>query len=205
MKALKFFRIYVLHSKVISYVPNAAVKDVLTQPDSEGKRGKWIAKIMEYDVDIKPTKLVKGQGLAKLLAESNCQALGLHVMTEDLAQEENQAELEKENIMDFYFASTWYVDIVYFLLYLQCPEHLDRKDARSLKLRTTKYCLVEQQLFWKDPGGILLRCLDKPEIEGVISESHEGACGGHKYWKATTYKILRVGYFWPSLFAYVYQ
>ena len=82
MKALKFFRIYVLHSKVISFVPNAAVKDVLTQPDSEGKRGRWIAKIMEYDVEIRPTKLVKGQGLAKMLAESNYQALGLYVMAE---------------------------------------------------------------------------------------------------------------------------
>ena len=30
VKALKFFRIYVLHSKVISYVPNATIKDVLT-------------------------------------------------------------------------------------------------------------------------------------------------------------------------------
>ena len=55
-----------------------------------------------------------------------------------------------------------------FFLFLQCPEHLDRKAARSLKLRTIKYCLVEQQLFWKDPGGILLKCLDKIEIEGVI-------------------------------------
>ena len=71
VKALNFFRIYVSHSKIIAYVPNTAIKDVLTQPDSEGKRGKWISKIMEYDVDIKPTKLVKGQGLAKLIAESN--------------------------------------------------------------------------------------------------------------------------------------
>ena len=87
--------------------------------------------------------------------------------------------------MDYYLTSTWYADIVYFLLYLQCPEKLDRKAARSLKLKTTKYCLVEERLFWKDPGSNLLRCLDKSEIEGVISESHEGACGGHKYWKAT--------------------
>ena len=144
VKALKFFRIYVLHSKFISYVPNAVVKDVLTQPDSEGKRGKWIAKIMEYDVDIRPTKLVKGQGLAKLLAESNCQALGLHVMAKELAQEEDQAILEREKIMDYYSASTWYADIVYFLLFLQCPEHLDRKAARYLKLKATKYCLVEE-------------------------------------------------------------
>ena len=116
VKALKIFRIYVLHSKVIAYVPNAAIKDVLTQPSSEGKRGKWIAKIMEYDVDIRPTKLVKGQGLAKLLAESNCEALGLHLMEEQPTQEENQAELKKEKIMDFYSACTWYADIVYFLL-----------------------------------------------------------------------------------------
>ena len=53
--------------------------------------------------------------------------------------------------------------------------------------------------------GILLICLDKTEIEGVIFESHEGACGGQKYWKATTYKILRAGYYWPSLFSDVYQ
>ena len=51
-------------------------------------RGKE-AKITEYDVDIRPTKLVKGQGLAKLLAKSNCQALGLHVMAEELAQKED--------------------------------------------------------------------------------------------------------------------
>ena len=60
VKALKFFRIYVLHSKVVAYVPNSAVKEILAQPDSEGKRGRWIAKVMEYDVEIKPTKLVKG-------------------------------------------------------------------------------------------------------------------------------------------------
>ena len=66
------------------------------------------------------------------------------------------------------------------MLFLQCFEHLDIKAARYLKLKATKYCLVEEQLFWKDPGGILLRCLDKSQIEGVISESHQGACGGHK-------------------------
>ena len=47
---------------------------------------------MKYDVDIKPTKLVKGQGLAKLLDDSNCQDLGLHLMAEWPVQEELQAE-----------------------------------------------------------------------------------------------------------------
>ena len=69
VKALKAFRIYVLQSKITAYVPNYAVKDVLAQSDVEGKRGEGIAKIQEYDLDIKPTKLIKGQGLAKLLTE----------------------------------------------------------------------------------------------------------------------------------------
>ena len=69
-------------------MPNAAVKDILTQPDSEGKRSHWIAKIMEYDVEIKPTKLVKGQGLAKLLTESDCQDIGLNVVSNEIFEEE---------------------------------------------------------------------------------------------------------------------
>ena len=116
----------------------------MTQLDNEGKRGKWIAKIMEYDVKIRPTKLVKGQGLAKLLADSNCQALGLDLKAEQPTQEEIQAEQEKEKIMDHYAESTWYADIVHFILYLQCPEHLDKKATRSLKLKTTKYSSIEK-------------------------------------------------------------
>ena len=82
---------------------------------------------MEYDVEIKPTKLVKGQGLAKLLADSNCEALGLHLMAEQSVLEELQAGKDKEKIMDRYADSVWYADTFHFLLYLQCPEHLDKK------------------------------------------------------------------------------
>jgi hypothetical protein len=60
----------------------SSVKDILIQPDIDGRRGKWIAKILEFDLEIKPTKLIKGQGLAKLLAESNCKALGINFINE---------------------------------------------------------------------------------------------------------------------------
>ena len=77
VKAHKDFRVYVFHSKVIAYVPSGSVKDILIQPNIYRTRGKWIAKILEFDLEIKPTKLVKGQGLSKLLAESNYEALGI--------------------------------------------------------------------------------------------------------------------------------
>jgi hypothetical protein len=68
-----------------------SVKDILIQPDIDGRRSKWIAKILEFDLEINPTKLVKGQGLAKLLDESNCKYLGVNFI--NTCSENQQAEL----------------------------------------------------------------------------------------------------------------
>jgi hypothetical protein len=91
VKPLKSFRFYVLHSRVIAYVPSAVVKEILIQPDIGGKKSKWITKILEFDLVINPTKLVKGQGLAKLLAESNCSTLGVNFIHS--CSENQQVEL----------------------------------------------------------------------------------------------------------------
>jgi len=44
---------------------------MLCQSDADGRRGKWITKIEEFYMLIKPTKLIKGKGLARLMAEEN--------------------------------------------------------------------------------------------------------------------------------------
>jgi hypothetical protein len=81
VKSLKAFRVYILQAKVIAFVPSSSVKDVLVQPDIDGKRSKWIARLIEFDVEIKLAKLIKGQGLAKLLAEENYKLLDINLMS----------------------------------------------------------------------------------------------------------------------------
>ena len=78
VKALKSFRVYVLQYEITAYVPSSAVKEILVQPNCEGKGGKWITKILEYNLNKNPTQLIKGQGLAKLMTKSNCKAIGLY-------------------------------------------------------------------------------------------------------------------------------
>ena len=34
----------------------------------------------------------------------------------------------------------------------------------------------------------------------MLNDCHGGACGGHLFGLSTAQKILRVGYFWPSIF-----
>ena len=37
-----------------------------------------------------------------------------------------------------------------------------------------------------------------------MAEFHEGICGGHYNWRATTHKILKAGFYWPKLFGDVF-
>ena len=62
-------------------MPSNVAKKILTQPNPEEKREKRIAILLEYDLEIKPMKLVKGQGLAKLMNDLNCESLQLNFLS----------------------------------------------------------------------------------------------------------------------------
>jgi hypothetical protein len=68
-----------------------------------------------------------------------------------------------------------------------------------------KYCILNGNLYYKDVGGILLNCLLKYEDDKALQEFHEGDCGGDLSWKNTANKILRAGFYWPTLFADVHK
>jgi hypothetical protein len=119
IKSLKHFRVFIGYSKVIGYVPNSAVKDVLSQVEGLGSRGRWISKIQEYDLEIKPTKLIKGQGLEKMLTESNERMVERALdMVNQISNEEWHPNLLKLEQVD------WYTDIIFYLKNLTCPRHL---------------------------------------------------------------------------------
>ena len=67
-------------------------------------------------------------------------------------------------------------------------------------MKAMKYCILDNVLFFKYHGGILLNCLLKYEADKVMQEFHAGDCGGHLYWKTTVDKILRVVFYFPTLF-----
>ena len=43
----------------------------------QGIKGKWVSKIQEYDLEIKPIDLIKGHGIAKMLTQENEKSLGI--------------------------------------------------------------------------------------------------------------------------------
>lgn len=190
VKVIKDFRVYILYSHIIAYVPNSVVKDILTQNGPEGKRGKWIATILEYDIEIKPNKLIKGQGFAKIMDESNYQTLDINF----ISALDDQEGMATPSISEPFIDSPWYADIIFVLQNLQAPPGLTRTKTRFLKMKSLKYCIIDNALFWKESHGILLNCLLKNEADKIMQEFHVGDCGGPLYWKTTADKILRDGF-----------
>jgi hypothetical protein len=90
IKALNEFRVYIFYYHTMDYVSNSFVKEILTQRDLEGKREKWIVLLLEYDLNIRPTNLIKGQGLTNLMAQSNCELFGINFIVDLLADSEEE-------------------------------------------------------------------------------------------------------------------
>ena len=44
-----------------------------------------------------------------------------------------------------------------------------------------------------------LRCIEGEEAKYVPKEVHRGVCGDHMRAKSLVKKIMRIGYFWPTM------
>jgi len=94
----------------------------------------------------------------------------------------------------------WYKDLAYLLHHGACPENLNPRERRALRLKSSHYCLINSMLLQINYDGVLLRCLKREDTDKVLKELHDGPAGGHFAGNTTTHKILRDNYYWPTLF-----
>ena len=69
-KVVKHFCPYLLRSHTKIIVPHSTIRSLLIQKKIGDRRGNWLTTLQEYDLEIKLAKLVKGQGLCKLVEEA---------------------------------------------------------------------------------------------------------------------------------------
>ena len=84
-----------------------------------------------------------------------------------------------------------YSGIIHFLQKLEVPPGLTPNQACALKIKSVKFCIIDNLLYWKELSGVLLRCLDKEESVQVMHHFHSSTSGGHHYWKTIAHKILK--------------
>ena len=123
--------------------------------------------MIEFNIELKPTKLVRGQRLAKLLAKGNYRSLNIDFLCtieksgQTNEQEETTETKRKQSVVENLASCNSYAGIINFILKLEIPSEFTQSQAITIKLRVAKYCINDNLLYWRDPSRVLLRCLDK--------------------------------------------
>nr|KYP54877.1 Gypsy retrotransposon integrase-like protein 1 [Cajanus cajan] len=78
-------------------------------------------------------------------------------------------------------------------------ELTDLIESKKLRTQAARYSIVSGELYIRGFSTPLLRCLDQQQADYVIREIHEGICGSHSGGRTLATKVLRAGYYWPTL------
>ena len=163
--------------------------------------------------------------MKKYLEEVKSQISGLEVKFVQIPREENEYadRLAKAASVEFMNASEQVLSFVQtssliddgaqmqeiaveenwttpLIAYLQSGTLLDEKDAtRKLKVQASRFVMIRDVLYKRSFSRPYLRCLTHDEADYVMREVHEGICGNHSGAQSLVHKLIRAGYYWPTM------
>ncbi|XP_025637138.1 uncharacterized protein [Arachis hypogaea] len=92
---------------------------------------------------------------------------------------------------------SWLDPISRYLEHAETPPN--QKEAEFIKREAPKYTIIQGQLYKRGLHQPLLKCLRPDQTDYVLREVHEGCCGHHIGGRSLARKIIRAGYYWPTM------
>ena len=75
----------------------------------------------------------------------------------------------------------------------------DPKEAAKIRVRSARFTNHKGSLYKRGFFTPILKCIAGKDTEYVLREVHEGICGNHIRARALAGKVLRHGYYWPTI------
>ena len=75
----------------------------------------------------------------------------------------------------------------------------EKEAVRKIKVRAVRFVLIKDVLYKKGFSRPYLRCLGNEEADYVMREVHEGICRNHLGSRSLVQKLVRAGYYWPTM------
>ncbi|XP_030494776.2 uncharacterized protein LOC115710556 [Cannabis sativa] len=92
---------------------------------------------------------------------------------------------------------TWMTPIMDYLEKEILPE--DKIEARKLRYPAAWYVIYDGRLYRRSFSQPLLKCIDGAECDYILHEVRGGICDNHAGGNSLSLKIMRQGYYWPTL------
>lgn len=90
------------HTKVI--VPFSSVRNLLVKKELGEKRENWVIALQEYDIEIRPTKIVKGQGFCRMIARAS-----------SISADEGSGNIVQISEVNLNESESQYFDLIFYL------------------------------------------------------------------------------------------
>ncbi|XP_072092774.1 uncharacterized protein [Arachis hypogaea] len=92
---------------------------------------------------------------------------------------------------------SWQNSYIQYLRHGSIPNEI--QDKKKFKRQSSFFTLLNNILYRRGYSRPLLKCLDRAEADLILSDAHEGICGIHAGARSLAQKILRAGFYWPTL------
>ncbi|XP_024024059.1 uncharacterized protein K02A2.6-like [Morus notabilis] len=165
------------------------------------KMGAYLRKVKEELVKYKNYEILQipraenanADALAKLASSKDADTLGV-VPIEELERPTIEEHAKAFSVQE---GENRMTPLIRYLMDAQMPNNKD--EARRIRYRAARYLLYDGLLYRRGYSTPLQRCLDDAEAQKVLQEIHEGICGNHTGGQSLALKVLRQGYYWPTL------
>ncbi|GKB34966.1 reverse transcriptase domain-containing protein, partial [Tanacetum coccineum] len=91
----------------------------------------------------------------------------------------------------------WMTPIIEYLKEGTLPD--DIKEANKLRIKARQYELLEGIIYRRSFLKPWLQCVGPLQADYVIREIHEGSCSMHAGPRSVVAKVMRLGYYWPTM------
>jgi hypothetical protein len=186
--AINKFRHYITGYSTLVHTDHSAIKYLMNKPITNARVTRWLLLLQEFDITI-----VDRPGKENVVVDF------LSRLTPD-----DDTPVDDSFPDEYLFAvsahSPWYADIANYLVAGKLPPHLSHREKRRIIQQSARYSWISGCLFHTGLDQEIRRCIREDEVYDLLKACHDGPCGGHFADKRTTHKILRMGYYWPSLF-----
>ena len=187
--AVNKFRHYITGYEVFVHTDHSAIRNLMNKSITSGRVTRWLLLLQEFNITMLDRPGKENQ-VADFL--SRLQNPGEVVPVED--------SFPDENLFAISIVTPWYADLANYLSTGRTPPHFTPKEKKGLVKQSARYSWLNGDLFYTGYDMIIRRCVRNDEIIDILKSFHDEPCGGNFVAKRTTFNILSLGYYWPSIF-----
>ncbi|XP_016164665.1 uncharacterized protein LOC107607204 [Arachis ipaensis] len=150
-----------------------------------------ISQFKEFEIQHIPREQNQRADILSKLDSTQSEISTLHQFTI------NSPSIDLTKVLSVTQESDWRIDFINYLQTSHIPETVE--NVKRFRRQATFFTLLNGALYRRGYTRPLLKCLSRSEAEIALSEAHEGICETHTGARSLSSKILRAGFFWPSL------